>query len=240
MPLSSLSPLSPSGGASVAAPLTVQPPTATPRFRHLVVEGPIGAGKTQLAQRLADRWSMTADLEQPGDNPFLERFYRDDARYALPVQLDFLLRRAAQMQRIQQTLAQGTAVASDFLPQRSELFARLTLPPDEFELYRTLATRVDTPPAAPDLVVFLQASAETLFARIQRRAMAIELQIPDAYLRALSDAYDAFFYHYDGAPLLTVNTEHLDPIEHEADFALLVERIEGMRGRKESFVKGTQ
>ena len=106
-------------------------------------------------------------------------------------------------------------------------------------MYREIASRIDTSAPAPDLVVYLQASPEVLFARIQKRALPMELQISDAYLRALCDAYNDFFYHYDATPLLTVNAEHLNPLDSDADLALLVDRIESMRGRKEFFVKGT-
>jgi deoxyguanosine kinase len=128
---------------------------------------------------------------------------------------------------------------TDFITDKTALFARLSLPDDEFELFREIAKRIDTSAPGPDLVVYLQASPEVLFARIQKRAVPMELQIPDAYLRALCDAYNDFFYHYDATPLLTVNAEHLNPLESDADLALLVDRIETMRGRKEFFVKGT-
>jgi deoxyguanosine kinase len=224
---------------STPTPLTVSAPDLRAPFRYLVIEGPIGVGKTSLATLLAERWSMQTIFEQPSTNPFLERFYRDAARYALPTQLHFLLQRATQTRAIAAAEADNRALVSDFMPQKDELFARLTLRSDEFELYRSLAARVEFAQRTPDLVIYLQASPEVLFARIQKRAMPMELQISDAYLRALCDAYNDFFYHYDGAPLLTVNTEHLNPFDGEADLALLLERIDSMRGRKEFFVKGT-
>ncbi|WP_153101269.1 deoxynucleoside kinase [Paraburkholderia hayleyella] len=220
-------------------PLTVTAPSSSPPFRYISIEGPIGVGKTSLAQRLAERWSMRTVFERPEDNPFLERFYRDTARYALPVQLHFALQRAQQVQDIAAACVADKPLITDFMTQKNGLFARLTLTEDEWQLYRTLATRIETPAPAPDLVVYLQASPEVLFARIQKRARALELQITDAYLRALCEAYNTFFYHYDHTPVLTVNAEHLNPLESDTDLALLAERIETMRGRKEFFVKGT-
>jgi deoxyadenosine/deoxycytidine kinase len=124
------------------------------------------------------------------------------------------------------------------MTQKNDIFARLTLQDDEYPLYRALAAKLDVPGPSPDLIIYLQASPEVLFSRIQKRAVPMELQISDAYLRSLCDAYNDFFYHYDGAPVLTVSAEHLNPLESDADLALLVERIEAMRGRKEFFVKG--
>jgi deoxyguanosine kinase len=234
-----------------ATPLTVTAPQLRPPFRYIAIEGPIGVGKTSLARRLAERWSMHPLFERPQDNPFLERFYRDTARYALPTQLHFALQRAQQAQEVAALHAAGTPLIADFMTQKNEIFARLTLPEDEWQLYRTLSARIDaqalkgsttgSPGAAPapDFVVYLQASPEVLFARIQKRAVPMELQISDAYLHSLCNAYNEFFYHYDRTPVLTVNAEHLNPLDSDADLALLVERIETMRGRKEFFVKGT-
>lgn len=221
-----------------APPVTVTAPDLHGPYRYIAIEGPIGVGKTSLAERIAERWSMRTLFERPADNPFLERFYDDMARYALPTQLHFALQRVEEVRAAADLLAVGTSLIADFITQKNGIFARLTLSDDEWRLYRTLAARIETASApAPDLVVYLQASPPTLAARIQKRARPAEAQIPETYLRALSDAYDQFFYHYDESPVLTVNTEHLNPLESAADFALLVERIETMRGRKASFVK---
>jgi deoxyguanosine kinase len=222
-----------------APPLTVTAPHLRPPVRYIAIEGPIGVGKSSLVQRLAERWSMHGVYERPQDNPFLERFYRDTTRFALPTQLHFALQRAQQVQEIATFHSAGTPLIADFMTQKNDVFARLTLPEDEWQLYRALSARIDAQGPNPDLVVYLQASPEVLFSRIQKRAVPMELQISDAYLRALCDAYNEFFYHYDRAPVLTVNAEHLNPLESDADLALLIERMESMRGRKEFFVKGT-
>ncbi|KND62168.1 Deoxyadenosine kinase / Deoxyguanosine kinase [Candidatus Burkholderia verschuerenii] len=219
-------------------PLTVTAPQMRPPHRYIAIEGPIGVGKTTLATLLAERWSMRTLFERPQDNPFLERFYRDTSRHALATQLSFALQRVTQTREAADLFAADTPLMADFITQKSEVFARLTLADDEFALYRDIASRIGTSGPAPDLVVYLQASPEVLFSRIQKRALPMELQISDSYLRALTDAYNDFFYHYDGAPVLTVNAENLNPLASEDDLALLVERIESMRGRKEFFVKG--
>jgi deoxyguanosine kinase len=219
-------------------PLTVTAPQLKPPHRYIAIEGPIGVGKTTLATLLAERWSMRTLFERPQDNPFLERFYRDTTRHALATQLNFALQRTAQAAEAADIVASGTPLMADFVTQKSELFARLTLPDDEFQLYKDIAGRLHANGPAPDLVIYLQASPEVLFSRIQKRALPMELQISDAYLRALCDAYNDFFYHYDATPLLTVNAEHLNPLASEEDLALLLDRIDTMRGRKEFFVKG--
>jgi deoxyguanosine kinase len=205
------------------------------RYRYVVVEGPIGAGKTSLANRLAARWSAHALLEQPEANPFLARFYRDGARYALATQLFFLFQRVNQLAEVKQPDLFRTVVVSDFLLDKDPLFARLTLADDEFALYQQILAQLRPRTPVPDLVIYLQAPAETLIERVHRRGNPIESGISENYLRALSDAYARFFHQYDEAPVLIVNAEHLNPIERDADFSLLLERIERLRGRREYF-----
>jgi deoxyadenosine/deoxycytidine kinase len=220
-------------------PLTVTIPSTQPPLRYVAIEGAIGVGKTALATRLAQRWSMQTLFDANADNPFLDSFYRDTTRHGLFAQLRFALQREEQAQRVAALRTADTPLVTDFLTQKSDLFARLTLGADELALYRTLAGRLNATAPAPELVVYLQATPEVLFARIQKRANPIELQIPDAYLRALCDTYNEFFYHYDEAPVLTVGAEHLNPLDSDDDLALIASRIEAMRGRKEFFVKGT-
>lgn len=205
------------------------------RWRHIVVEGPIGAGKTSLARRLAERFSAQSVLEEPQANPFLERFYRDSARYALPTQLFFLFQRVGQLRDMaQRDLFQHTAV-SDFLLEKDRIFARLTLSDDELALYRQIFDSLQPQAPTPDLVIYLQAQPDTLVDRVRRRGVAMEAAISEDYLRALADAYSRFFHHYEAAPLLIVNTEHLNPVDRDADFELLLHHLAGMKGRREFF-----
>jgi deoxyadenosine/deoxycytidine kinase len=205
------------------------------RFRYLVVEGPIGAGKTSLARRLASRLSADVALEQPEENPFLARFYRDMARYALPTQLFFLFQRARMLEPLAQPDLFARPVIGDFLLDKDPLFARLTLSADELALYQKIYDALRPRAPAPDVVIYLQASAPTLVERVRRRAKGYERPVTEEYLALLAESYARFFYHYDAAPLLIVNSENLNFVERDADFELLVSRLRGMRTRREFF-----
>jgi deoxyadenosine/deoxycytidine kinase len=204
-------------------------------LRHVVIEGPIGVGKTTLARRLAERLDARLMLEEPEANPFLDRFYRDGTRYALPTQMFFLFQRVQQQQTLAQPDLFDRLVIGDYLLDKDRLFARLTLDADELRLYEQLHAHLAPSPAAPDLVIYLQAPPERLVERVGRRGLRAESGLTAAYLRDLSDAYVRFFHAYDAAPLLTVNTEHLNPADRDADVDLLLQRIGAMRGRREFF-----
>ncbi|OGA72631.1 MAG: deoxyadenosine kinase [Betaproteobacteria bacterium RIFCSPLOWO2_12_FULL_65_14] len=208
------------------------------KFRHLVVEGPIGAGKTSLAKRLGARLSADLLLEQPQENPFLSRFYQDMARYALPTQLFFLFQRARMIEPLKQPDMFARPTVSDFLLDKDLLFARVTLSGDEFALYQKIYDALRPQAPAPDLVIYLQAQPAVLVERVRRRAAGFERGISDEYLALLAESYARFFYHYAGAPLLIVNSENLNFVERDADFELLVSRVRGMKSRREFFSLG--
>ncbi|MBI3044002.1 MAG: deoxynucleoside kinase [Betaproteobacteria bacterium] len=215
------------------------PATLPEKYRYIVVEGPIGAGKTSLARLLSERTGGTALLEDPDANPFLPGFYQDRARYALPAQLYFLFQRAQQVRKLSQSdLFTGVTIA-DFMMDKDALFARLTLNDDEFALYGRVHEQLKPRTPVPDLVVYLQASPETLIERVQRRGVAYERDIPDEYLVRLAEAYARFFYQYDAAPVLIVNSENLNFVDQPGDFDLLLGRMVGMRGPREFFSMGS-
>ena len=210
-------------------------PSPFERYRHIIVEGPIGVGKTSLARRISERFGTELVLESPSGNPFLERFYRDSRRYALSTQLHFLFQRIAQMRDLSQRDLFSQPVTGDFLLDKDPLFARLTLDDDEFALYQQIFESMHPQAPVPDLVIYLQAQPETLLERIRRRGIPMESDISENYLRALVEAYSRFFYHYEAAPLMIVNTEHLNPVDSEEDFGLLVRQLTDMRGRRVFF-----
>jgi deoxyguanosine kinase len=215
---------------SAPAPTPRAPAPEGPAQRYIVVEGPIGVGKTSLARRLAESLEAELVLEQDAQNPFLERFYRNPKSGALPAQLFFLFQRAQQLGSLKQQDFFAPRRVADYLFEKDRLFAGLTLDSAEMQLYEQVASRLAVDPPRPDLVVYLQAPVETLLMRIARRGIPYETSgIDAAYLARLNDAYARFFHEYDRAPLLIVNAASIDPVQNQADFEELLGAIRRMK-----------
>ena len=197
------------------------------RPRYIAVEGPIGVGKSSLAEILAQSLGARLVNEDPGSNPFLGSFYRDPKRYALSAQLFFLLQRYGQ----QADLAQGSlfepgGLVADYLFAKDRLFATLTLSPDELALYDRVYQALRPRVAAPDLVVYLQARAEVLLERVEKRGRPEEKPIRREYLRDVANAYSEFFFSYNDGPLLIVDASEIDFVGDKEDRAALLEVID--------------
>ncbi len=205
------------------------------RFRYIVVEGPIGAGKTSLTHKLAEHLNADTLLENADENPFLPRFYQEPKRYALPTQLHFLFDRSRQLRDLAQGDLFRAGTVSDFLIDKDMLFARLNLDDDEFELYQKVYSDLALQAPTPDLVIYLQAPVDALQERVNRRGIDFERGMDAHYLQRLANSYSEFFHRYDASPLLIVNTSHLNFAESDEDFELLLERITKMRGPREFF-----
>jgi deoxyadenosine/deoxycytidine kinase len=202
------------------------------RFRSIVIEGPIGVGKSSLAMRFAERFGYAPLLEAPAENPFLAKFYRDSTRYALPTQLFFLFQRIDQLREITQRDLFTENIVSDFMIEKDPLFAGLTLSDEELALYRKIYEVQQPQAPQPDLVIVLQASADALIDRIRSRGVPMEQNMSEDYLRQLSETYTDFFHHYESAPVLIVNTENLNPIDREEDFTALIAQIASFKGKR--------
>jgi deoxyguanosine kinase len=205
------------------------------KCRYVVVEGPIGAGKTSLARVLAHHAGGEELFERPEDNPFLERFYEDMPRFALATQLTFLFQRADQLSGVGQFDMFRQLTVGDFLLDKDPLFARLNLSDAEYLLYEKVYSHLKPQTPTPDLVVYLQAPVDTLVERVHRRGVDFERKISALYLTRLADAYSRYFYAYDAAPLLIVNSERLNFVDDPEHVKLLLARIGSMRGRREFF-----
>ncbi len=204
-------------------------------LKYIVVEGPIGVGKTSLAQRLADEFGSSLLLEQVEENPFLERFYQNPREAALSTQLYFLLRRTKQLQEFKQADIFSPVRVADFLIEKDRLFAQVTLNASEYELYEQVYSHLTIDAPVPDLVVYLQAPVEVLLQRIRKRGRGFERLIESAYLEQLNEAYAKFFYDYVDAPCLIVNASEIDFINNEKDYGQLLEEIVNTEAGKRYF-----
>ena len=201
----------------------------------VVVEGPIGVGKTTLARRLARSFGSNMLLEEAEENPFLEKFYENPRSAALPTQLFFLMQRTRQLKNLKQNDMFDPVRVSDFLIQKDRLFAQLILDSDELDLYEQVYSNLTLDIRRPDLVVYLQAPVEVLLERIKRRGVKHEKWIEAAYLQRLCDAYVHFFYQYHEAPLLIVNATDIDFAHNDDEYAMLLQQIMETRSGRHYF-----
>ncbi|OWY38608.1 deoxynucleoside kinase [Xenophilus sp. AP218F] len=207
------------------------------QLRYVVVEGPIGSGKSSLAKRLSEYWGVRLQAEDPAANPFLPRFYRNMPAHALSTQLSFLLQRSDMARQLLGGELQEGPLVSDFLFEKDALFARINLDEQEQALYQRLARLALPEYPVPDLVIYLQASEDNLLQRVAARALDYEVNFPEGYLKRVHGAYSEFFHQYEAAPLLIVNTDHLNLVDGDADFELLIRCISEMRGQRSYFNK---
>ena len=198
-------------------------------FNYIVVEGPIGVGKTTLARRLAESFAAELLLEEPQENPFLARYYDNPRAHALSTQLYFLLQRARQIHGLRQSDLFSRVRVADYLMDKDRLFAELTLEPDEFILYQQVYSQLVGETLQPDLVIYLQAPVKVLLERVARRGIKFEQMIKRDYLEQLMEAYARFFHQYDDSPLLIINTADIDPVGNDTDFQQLLEQVDSIR-----------
>lgn len=207
----------------------------TSTLDFIVVEGPIGVGKTTLAKRLAQSFGSDVLLEGAEENPFLERFYQDPRSAALQTQLFFLFQRARQIQELRQADMFQPVRVADFIMEKDRLFAELTLDEDEFRLYQQVYEHVTVDAPVPDLVIYLQAPVDVLIKRVGKRGRGYERNLDAGYLERIVESYTRFFYDYSQSPLLIVNAAELDLVSNDADYQLLLEQIHRTRSGRHYF-----
>jgi deoxyguanosine kinase len=198
-------------------------------FRYIVIEGPIGVGKTSLAMLLAKEFNARCILEKPEENPFLPHFYRDRKKYAFQTQIFFLLNRFQQQKEISQLDLFNQITLCDYLFAKDRIFASLNLDDHELALYEQIFQLLNGQIPSPDLVIFLQARPEVLLHRIKSRNVTYEKEIDLEYLKTLTEGYNYYFFHYDQTPLLVVNTSEIDFVNRKEDFDQLVREIKQMK-----------
>ena len=196
------------------------------RRRYIAVEGPIGAGKSSLAEILAAELGARLICENPAENPFLASFYKEPRRFALSTQLFFLLQRYGQQSEfLQGGLFEQGGIVSDYLFAKDRLFATLTLSPEELALYDRVYQALRPRVAAPDLVVYLQAPTDVLLGRIEKRGRPEEKPIRADYVREVAQAYGEYFFNYGDGPLLIVDASEIDFVGNAEDRVALLEVI---------------
>ncbi len=205
------------------------------KFPYIVVEGPIGCGKTTLAKMLADKFPVDYLSEKAEANPFLPRFYQDAQRYGLPTQLFFLFQRANQIKELSQRDMFARPIIADFFLEKDPIFAKLNLDDEEYALYHQIYQHLQLKAPKPDLVIYLQTPIDSLMERIEERSVSYEQDIPREYIERLANAYSDFFHNYNTSPVLIVNNEKLNILKSESSLNLLLSRITQIKGQREFF-----
>ncbi len=205
------------------------------KYPYIVIEGPIGCGKTTLARLLSEKFNVQLLSEKAEENPFLPRFYQDAQRYALPTQLFFLFQRSRQIADMNQRDMFTAPTVADFFLEKDPLFARLNLDDEEYTLYHQIYSHLQLKSPKPDLIIYLQTPVDELAERIEERNISYEQEIPREYIERLADAYSEFFHSYDASPVLIVNNEKLNITKDEAALNLLIDRIGQIKSSREYF-----
>ena len=201
-----------------------------PLPKYIAIEGPIGVGKTTLANKIAETFNYDSFLEQPAENPFLKNFYKNPSQSALATQLFFLFQRMQQIQDLKQRSLFETVRVADFLIEKDRLFAEVTLSNEEMDLYDKVYDHLTLDAPTPDLVVYLQAPIDVLKDRITKRGNINEQYLTLDYLERLNDAYSRFFLDYSSAPLLIINAADINLETNDSDYESLITKI--MSNRK--------
>jgi len=205
-------------------------------FRYIVIEGPIGVGKTSLAGLLAKEFNARMVVEDPEVNPFLKQFYQDRKKYAFQTQLFFLLNRFQQQKEIAQMDLFNQVTVSDYLFAKDRIFASINLDDHELALYTQIYQLLNAQIPTPDLIIFLQAKPEILLHRIRSRGHSYEKEIELDYLKILTEAYSYYFFHYDQSPLLIVDTSEIDFVKRKEDLGQLIREIKQMKKGTSYFI----
>ena len=198
-------------------------------LRYIVIEGVIGAGKTSLAQMLAQRVNGQLVLEEFEENPFLDKFYESPKRWAFHTQLSFLASRFQQQKSVHDRSLFHQVVISDYIFEKDRIFAHLNLKDEELQLYETLFRQMQISTPRPDLVVYLQSSTDRLMQNIKKRERSFEKQMSRKYIDELNEAYNYYFFRFDSSPLLIINTTNIDFVSSPEDFNELVRQIASAR-----------